>query len=378
MLPFNQLSFWEKDTYFDAINYLILGSGIVGLSTAIALRKKHPKAKIVILERGYLPTGASTKNAGFACFGGAAEVLSDIQNTNEEAVRKTIQMRWSGLKKLRQRLGDKNILFDACGSFDLYRNHEQEKYNCVLENIDYLNAFVGDVIQTKERIFSVESNLFGFVNTPYLIKNQFDGKINTGKMMKKLVEYAIKKEIIILNGVEISAVDFSSKNKSLISNYGKIEAENVVFCTNGLSKRFFPELDLQPARAQVIISEPIKNLPWNGTFHLEDGYYYFRNIGNRILLGGARNKDFDGEQTEDIANTDFILNNLKELLYTSILPTKKPKIEHHWAGIMGVGKEKLPLIKQVQNNVFCGVRLGGMGVAMGTEVGEKLAKLIVK
>ena len=34
-----------------------------------------------------------------------------------------------------------------------------------------------------------------------------------------------------------------------------------------------------------------------------------------------------------------------------------------WAGIMGVGKTKKPIVKKLSENVSCGVRMGGMGVA---------------
>ena len=42
---------------------------------------------------------------------------------------------------------------------------------------------------------------------------------------------------------------------------------------------------------------------------------------------------------------------------------------------MGVGKQKSPIVKQVSNSIFCGVRLGGMGVALGSLVGKELAEL---
>ncbi|MBQ0741417.1 FAD-binding oxidoreductase, partial [Aquimarina celericrescens] len=78
------LSYWEQHTWFDNVDFCIVGSGIVGLSCALQLRKKHPKAKILILEKGILPQGASTKNAGFACFGSASELLSDMKNHTKE------------------------------------------------------------------------------------------------------------------------------------------------------------------------------------------------------------------------------------------------------------------------------------------------------
>ena len=42
---------------------------------------------------------------------------------------------------------------------------------------------------------------------------------------------------------------------------------------------------------------------------------------------------------------------------------------------MGVGKQKNTIVKQVSNNVFCGVRLGGMGIAIGSLIGKELADL---
>ncbi len=80
------LSFWELETYFKNVDFTIIGSGIVGLSTAYHLRKKNPEAKIVIIEKGMLPEGASTKNAGFACFGTLSEVLWYLESHSEEEV----------------------------------------------------------------------------------------------------------------------------------------------------------------------------------------------------------------------------------------------------------------------------------------------------
>jgi len=69
----------------------------------------HPKASILILEKGVLPQGASTKNAGFACFGSLSEILGDLQSHTEEEVLTLIEKRWNGLQLLRKNLIDRNI-----------------------------------------------------------------------------------------------------------------------------------------------------------------------------------------------------------------------------------------------------------------------------
>ena len=159
------------------------------------------------------------------------------------------------------------------------------------------------------------------------------------------------------------------------TNIGEVSAAKVFFATNGFSRELFKE-NITPARAQVLITSQIKDLHIKGTFHLEEGYYYFRNIDNRILFGGGRNLDFKGEETTALHQTDIIQNKLEDLLESTILPNTPFEIEHRWSGIMGVGQQKKPIVKQLSNNVYCGVRLGGMGVAIGSLTGKELADLL--
>jgi len=107
-----------------------------------------------------------------------------------------------------------------------------------------------------------------------------------------------------------------------------------------------------------------------------DGDYYFRNIDDRILFGGGRNLDFETEETTIMEETKLVQNKLEELLRSTILPNTYFEIDHKWSGIMGVGNQKKPIVKQISNHVYCGVRLGGMGVAIGSTIGMQLAQLL--
>ena len=74
------ISVWEKETFFAPQDIIIAGSGFVGLWSAFYLKKRNPKLKITILDKGLIPTGASTRNAGCACFGSLTELLADEQS----------------------------------------------------------------------------------------------------------------------------------------------------------------------------------------------------------------------------------------------------------------------------------------------------------
>ena len=114
------LSYWEIKSWFKNVDFTIVGSGIVGLSCALNLRKKFPKAKIVILEKGMLPQGASTKNAGFACFGSVSEIVEDLKNHSQSEVVSLIKKRINGLTQLRKLLGDKSIGYHQNGGYEIF------------------------------------------------------------------------------------------------------------------------------------------------------------------------------------------------------------------------------------------------------------------
>ena len=103
------LSYWEQKSWFTNIDFAIIGSGIVGLSCALELRELHPEAKIVVFEKGMLPSGASTKNAGFACFGSMSEILQDLETHTPSEVVALISGRLNGLSTLRANLTDQEV-----------------------------------------------------------------------------------------------------------------------------------------------------------------------------------------------------------------------------------------------------------------------------
>ncbi len=371
------LSYWERKTWLSDIDYAIVGSGIVGLSCALFLRERFPDGKIVIFEKGILPSGASTKNAGFACFGSVSEILEDLNTHSEAEVIEIIKNRIQGLSLLRSILGDAKMDFRQYGGYELFAEDDIELFEFCLENIDYINGLVTEADFDKKATFSVKNDAFSFKNIQkQLIFNQFEGQIDTGAMMLGLLSKAMEKGILILNSTKIDS--FSRKNgqiSMILNNSEEIPAKNLIIATNGFARQLFDE-DVVPARAQVLITKPIPGLKIKGTFHLDKGYYYFRNIHDRILFGGGRNLDFKAEQTTEIGITELVQNKLDQLLSTTILPGTAFEIDSRWSGIMGVGGKKKPIVNQIEENVYCGVRLGGMGVAIGCSIGKQLAALI--
>lgn len=368
------LSYWEYKTWLSNIDFTVIGSGIVGLNCALQLRKQHPKAKILILEKGLLPQGASTKNAGFACFGSISEVLCDLKTHTEEEVLQLVQDRWNGVEALRQTLGDLAMDLQIHGGHELFLEEDKNLYEQCIAKLGIVNELLQPVFGGAA--FDILPNYFKFKGiAPNYISQCFEGQIDTGKMMQGLLEKAQSAGITILNGITVTSFEDGADSVAIETDAFTFRSNKLYIATNGFAGSFIKE-NVLPARAQVVITKPITNLCIKGTFHLQEGYYYFRNIEDRILLGGGRNLDFKTEETTEFGTTKLVQDTLTDMLRNVILPNTPFEIDYAWSGIMGVGNQKKPILKQLSNNVACGVRLGGMGVAIGTTVGRQLSEVL--
>lgn len=372
-------SYWEQKNFF-SYDLIVIGSGFTGLSTAINFKKKHPKSSVLILEKGVFPTGASTKNAGFACFGSLTEILDDFWNMNPEEVLALVERRYKGLQQIRKIFGDDTLKYSHNHGFELL---EQEN----LAAVDQL----ADVNKLLKKLF--KKDVFSLVKKPeklgfssrvkMVVENQFEGELDPGAYLGALWEKATKLGVRILTGVSVVEIE---KDEGIVvaenaarSKSFEFRAEKVAICTNAFSKKLWPESELEPGRGLVLLSKPLaEKIPWKGSFHMDKGYVYFREIDGRLLLGGARNKDFEKEKSLEFETNPKIKSHLESLAREVIFPGKEIEWEMEWTGIMAFGPKKSPQIQSIGQKTAVAVRLGGMGVAIGWQVGKELSQLLSK
>ncbi|MBL4887813.1 MAG: FAD-binding oxidoreductase, partial [Flavobacteriaceae bacterium] len=269
---------------------------------------------------------------------------------------------------------DTAIDFKQYGGFELFNLEDSNLFDSCLRERENINKLLEPIFKAKA--FIQRGYEFGFKNiNTQAIFNPFEGQLHTGKMMASLIERVQSKSIKILNSVHVKAFSETGSGVEISTAQFNFKTRKLLIATNGFAAQLI-EQPVKPARAQVLITKPIKNLHIKGVFNLDRGYYYFRNINQRILFGGGRNLDFKAEETSELGQTALVQNHLEKLLKTVILPDTPFEIEQRWSGIMGVGKQKKPIVKALSNHVYCGVRLGGMGVAIGSLIGKELADLL--
>jgi glycine/D-amino acid oxidase-like deaminating enzyme len=374
-----QVSIWEKESFFAPKDVIIVGSGFVGLWSAYYLKKNHPKLSIAIVDRGIIPTGASTRNAGFACFGSVTELIADTMKSGEEQMLEIVEMRYKGLKKIRKTFTKKEIGYQDFGGYELVTDDQGLDINTLRSNIDWLNHKLKSITKKEKAFYLNDERIteFGFADVHHLIENRLEGQLHSGKLCQALLMLVQSMGVTVLNSIEIKSFEKINGRIELQTNqHVNLSTKQLLICTNAFAKQLVPELDVEPARGQILVTSEIPNLKWKGTFHYDEGFYYFRNLGKRVLLGGARNKAFDEEHTYELNTSENIQNALEHFLHEKILPATAFTIEHRWSGIMGVSNEKMPIVKQINDDIFCAVRMGGMGVALAPIIGEKISHLM--
>lgn len=374
-------SFWEKESFLKS-DIIIIGGGILGLSTACSLKEKNRSLSVTLLERNIIPIGASTKNAGFASIGSFTELLDAEKKFGTDTMLQLVEKKWRGLAILDRRLGEKGMKYEHYGGFELLTEPEL----AVHQHIDRMNQLLFEIF-SMEVFHSTPSKVQQFTFNPELVKdvlfNPFDGQLDAGIMMRSLFQYASSLGVHILTGANVTSI-WSEKD------HVSIEVENphylqsvftcskVAVCTNAYTPKFFPELKITSVRGQILITEPIPDLPLKGIFYFDGGKYYFRNIGNRVLIGGGRHLDRESEKTTEFEENKYITTTLKHKLRTVALNDKNFLVHSQWQGIMGFHESQLPVISQPRDNTFAALGCNGLGLGISGSLGEELAEQLLQ
>ena len=373
------ISFWEKKSYTN-YDLIVIGGGLTGMFCALSFINKKPKSKVLILERGILPSGASTKNAGFATFGSLSEIISDNKTLSDNSVFNLVEKRVLGLELLKKTIPKSNLNIKNHGGYELiFKSNFDlemfiEKYNKLLYPIFNDNIFY----EAKQKI-----KLFGFSKTKLtnLIFNPYESQIDPGETVFALQRILLSKGVNIINGANVKEFNSSANTFDIITKSDneiiKFKSTFMAICSNAFAKKWFPKEDINPGRGMIIITKPLKKIKFKGSFHYNEGFNYFRDFKKRVIIGGGRNLDFKSEATSQFGINNFIKKSLINDLHNIILQNEEFEIDMEWSGIMAFGSSKEPIIKKLSDRSVLAVRLGGIGVSISSSLGKEASELLL-
>ena len=362
-----QRSWWESTAMAYPRDVIIVGAGITGLSVALFYKRACPKHSVLVLDRGFWPIGATGRNAGSASFDSASELVDDLEHESEEDVRSRLENRFEGLELLKSELGHDAIDYHMCGGYEVFDTTDEKLYELCKEKLPQFNAWVEAGTGEKETYELKTCN--GFKT----IFNRLEGYLHSGKMLNRLMQKATEAGVEIRLNTPVESINTGAV---MLDDGLTLQADKILSAVNGFSKKLIPESSVKPARGYIFVTKPLKNMPWKGTFHYNKGYVYFRDLGDRLLIGGARDVD---KVTETSYTNDInpkIKNWLIDFTTNKLKIDSDWKIEQEWTGTMGFGSTKSPECFMVKDGIWIAAGLGGMGVALGMNLGKKAAEMM--
>lgn len=370
--------FWQAKAQ-EGFDLIVVGAGFTGLRVATFVKEQNPDWNICVIDALAQGATASTRNAGFACFGSPGELLADIDSFGLHSSAELLSRRFAGIKALKQDMRNEGLAVTEDGGYEVFTGSEERDLGKIidrwgeLENLFDMAGIPKDTWEPKNDL-----NLSrGLLDSGFYSKHEFG--IDPVQVHNGLTRRVLKAGIDVYRSVLVQEIQRTGDMIILRSPGGDWTAKRVALCTNAGREEGLYNEDLLPGRGQVIVTSSIEDMRFKGNYHNQKGYYYFRNVGDRLLLGGGRHLFQNIENTRELNTTEQLMWHLRDFAESKLVPDQDFEIESSWSGIMAFRSDgnKMPMIDKVDKGVFRCVGFGGMGVALSRWASERLSVLIL-
>ncbi len=350
---------------------LIVGAGFCGSWLAYFLKTQNPKLQITILERDFINLGASLRNAGFLSCGNISEWLEDSKEVSWEETILTLKARIDGINLIKE-LAPQLPSIRNCGSVDADPLTD--------EKILLMQRLNSSLSSLKIQPFFLKKNLVIGKEEKERAFNSFDSEVNPYELLQELHLRLKKLGVVFQGNCTVEEIGNGIATFTAVNEKRSMEYGYAFVCTNGFTKALNPKTNVEPARGQIIVTNPCETSTVKSLGFLRSGYDYFRFIGSRVLIGGGRLEYKKAEDTHSLEPTLEIKNYLIKLAQ-EVIGHDKFKVEYHWAGTMGLRKGKHASISDLNTRVFLDSKteevagFGGWGVTLTPLVTKNLASL---
>lgn len=372
---------WNALSDNKPVDVAIIGGGFTGQNAALELARQHGM-QVAILEAGDVGWGASGRNGGFCCLGGAKLDASQIaRRWGQEQANAFLQAQVAAIQQVRTLAESEQLEIDISGQGEMYLAHRPRFAKSLATEAAYWQAQGTDA---------------QFLNTNALQEQGYGGQFHAGlhvpigfgihplKYVYALYTLCLQAGVHWLERSPVTGWTREQGLHRLYTPRGSLLARKVIIATNGYTPDdLTPALDgrLLPALSSILVTRPLtvaeqKAQGWHQpTISIDSRtlLHYFRLLPDGRFL-------FGGRGGVDAANSSFDrANRWLRQAFDGLFPAwKDVEQEYFWRGFVCLSRQRTPHIGQqaADPDVFHALAYHGSGVAMGSWAGKQVAHLL--
>ncbi len=345
---------------------VVVGAGIMGLAIAYNLARHHGVTRVVVVDRGYLCSGASGRNGG-----GVRAQWSSA--TNVQLMRESLALCEDFAKELKI-----NVWLRQGGYLFLARDEARRRAleaSVAVQNDEGL----GTRILTPGEATKLVPQL----STDGLVAASFNPRDAVVFPWPFVWGYATGARRL---GVELrthtAVTGLRTKGDRIthvVTDHGDIETETVVNAAGAWSPEIARlvgvELPNHPHRHEICATEPLK--PWLGPLvaDLSNGLYFSQSMRGEIV-GGISNDDVPAGI--DMGQSHAFLRLYARALVRTVPMLGRVKVLRQWSGCYDLTPDANPIVGEVDEvaRFFQASGFMGHGFMMAPIIGKRLAAVI--
>jgi glycine/D-amino acid oxidase-like deaminating enzyme len=355
---------------------VVIGGGYTGLSTAVHLGRKG--AHVVVLERGRLGSGASSRNGGHCNNGITVKPGPAIARFGVDRARRLFQVSVDAVDYVEKLVRTEGIdcEFRRAGRLALaFKPAHVEQLRSYRELARRQFGFETELIPRAELGREIGSRYYhGGLLDPR------SAALHPGKYVGGLVQAAGRAGADLHEDTAALAIRRDGGAFVVTTTRGPVRAGQVMLATDGYTDRVHRELQrrILPVGSFVIASAP---LPENlaravspGRRNMVDtknySYYFRLSEDNRLIFGGRARFALSTPES-DRGSAQILARGM-----TTVFPQLAGvPIEYCWGGTVGFTMDRLPHAGEM-DGVFYALGYCGHGVQMATYLGKCMAEVM--
>jgi glycine/D-amino acid oxidase-like deaminating enzyme len=364
----------------------VIGGGLTGMATAIALKRREPALDVALLEARTVGYGASGRNGSFAMTVVGLGFGTTAMLRGKPFLRRAHAYMEGCVDDLERFIDDSGLDCDkrrpgflrvatAPSYVKRLRRQVELMGSLGFDGISWLDAAATRAMVDSERYL-------GAMWEPRLVL------INPAKLVREEKRIARELGVRVFEDTPVLAVARTGTGHRLLTPSGVLSAPKVAFATNAYSHLFEQLGRLQvPAFTYMIATEPLTDaqlapIGWQGGQGVEDArnliHYYRLTPDRRIALGGGpvgltRGGDLDADSDERA------WRHLEQHLRWLWPHLSDVRIAYRWGGPFSVTLDLTPALGYIGDDRSAVYALGciGHGVSMSYRSGEVLSELLL-